>query len=106
MVVGMRIFLNILAIVMLFAYMVVGINSLGMLGFDMDSPLAFFSMLPTWPFSLLVYAFILDPIRTAMDFFLVIVGLFLFCAMLESILSGEFARMKFPTYIPSYIILR
>ena len=99
MVVGMRIFLNILAIVMLAAYTVVGINSLGMLGLDMDSPLAFFSMLPMWPFSLLVYVFILDPIGTAMYLFGIFVGLFLFCAFLESVASGEFARMKTPTYI-------
>lgn len=88
----MRIFLNILAIAMLVAYTVVGINCLGTLGFDMDSPLAFFSMLPTWPFSFLVYSFILDPIGTSMSLLGIFSGIFLLFGLISVLASGDFPR--------------
>ena len=57
-----RIFLCLIALIMLAFYFVAGVYILDCNQINIGTPMLFFSMIPTWPISLMVYALCVDPL--------------------------------------------
>lgn len=93
-----RIFLSALASVFLVFYAILGVMALGSLGLDMDTPLMFFLMLPTWPFSFLVYGIILDPLGFILTAFGIYAAIFLFFGLCSVLASGDYPRVVIRHY--------
>lgn len=93
---AVQFFLSALAIVLLALYTIFGAILLQKVGWDMDSPLMFFLMLPTWPFSFFIYGFILYPLLYIEYAAIIIFVVVMLDAMYAVLASGEF---EFPAVV-------
>lgn len=82
-----RIFLCLIALIMLAFYFVAGVYILDYDQISIGTPCLFFSMIPTWPISLIIYTLFVDP----WSVFKVVGGIFAFgfaVNLIAALISG------------------